>query len=317
MDAIVTSRRTVRSPLFSQAILCWITEWENETVRTFIPRARAREASEVRTRIVHLSRTTQVESKRSVVVQLSDEQGRRITVAWCDPLFKFGFGALPLWMRRRPVLTGFVAVEGLLAWLPPSAEQPPIEPDQRSAQRPLAAQSSKLHLAAVGLCVASFFVLYAQSQTEVGSGVLLIGAGLLLGLAVLRPIGEFRAVARAARRVAAAQPISFDTAPDGGALVVLADGRALRAEIGDLVHSDALVQQRKASVRAILDISEGSETYRDAPAYTVVHAVDTACERAERRCILVANALEIAARTAHAVLVVLIGVFIATSATGC
>jgi hypothetical protein len=292
-----------------------ITEWENETVRTFIPRARARMASDVRRRTRRIG-NRQVESKSSLVVQVSDDQGRRITVAWRDPLYRFGFGALPLWMRRRPVLTSLEAVEGLLAWLRPSVVTAPIEPDTRSAQRPMAAQSSRLHLAAVGLCGVSLYLISAQRYAEVGSGVLLIVAGVLLALAALRPIGEYRAVARDARRVAGAQPISFGPASDGGVLVLLADRRALRAELGNLVHSDALVHRRAGSVRAILDVSESSDAYRDAPAYAGVLAVDTEAERAERRRILLANALEIAGRAAHAFIVVMIGVFIATKVTG-
>jgi hypothetical protein len=99
-------------------------------------------------------------------------------------------------------------------------------------------------------------------------------------------------------------------------LVVLADRRALRAELANLVHPDALVHQRAGSVRAILDIAESSDAYRDAPAYAGVLAVDTEAERAERRRILLANALEIAGRAAHAFIVVMIGVFIATKVTG-
>lgn len=293
-----------------------VTEWEDDSVRTFIPRDRARAASEVRTWLRRVSKSKKIESKRYVLVQISDEQGRRITLAWADPLFRFGFSVLPLWMRRRPLRTSLEAAEGLLAWLPWRPNAPPIEPDKRSAQRPMAQQSARLHFAAVVLSGVALYVITANRHAAVGSGLLFVVAGLSLGLATLRPIRELRAVAREARQWKDAQQISFDAAPDGGVLVVLADGRSLHAEVDNVVHSDALVHRRKGSVRALLEVSGGSDGYRATPALARVFAVDTHAERAERRRILVACALEIAGRATHALIVLTLGVVIATRVVG-
>lgn len=288
-----------------------ITEWEGDCVRTFIARSSARVASKVS---VRTSRRGARVSKYKVshVVQVSDPQGRRITVARRDPVYRLSFGALPLWMRRRPVLTKLEAIEGLLASFAPSDAPPAIEPDERSARRPLAGLSTALNLVALGLCGCTLFSLSANNAARESIGLLLILAGLLFAVAALRPIREYLAVARASRSMAHAQQVSFDVAPQGAVLVTLSDGRALPAGISKLVHADSLVHRRAGSVRAMIDITENADVYRGEPARAVVHAVDTEVERAERRRILIADALEIAARLAHACLVLTIGALLFT-----
>ncbi len=288
-----------------------VTEWEGDSVRTFIPRAAARIASHETVRTVR--RGARVSKfKVSHVVQVSDLQGRRITVAWRDPLYRLSIGVLPLWMRRRPVLTKRESIEGLLAAFAPSDAPPAIEPDERSARRAFAGLSTVLNLVAFGLCGLSLYSIGANNAARESAGFLLIVAGLLFAVAALRPIREYRAVARATRQLADAQRVSFDVTPHGAVLVALSDGRALPADISKLVHSDSLVHRRAGAVHAIIDVTESADVYRGEPTRAVVHAVDTDVERAERRRILVANALEIAARLVHACLVLTIGALIFT-----
>ncbi|MBL8680188.1 MAG: hypothetical protein JNK05_13515 [Myxococcales bacterium] len=288
-----------------------ITEWEGDSVRTFIARATARVASEVNVRTSKQGSRVSTQTV-SHVVQVSDAHGRRITVAWRDPRYRLGFGSRPLWMRRRPVLTKLEAVEELLATFAPSVARLAIEPDERSTRRPLASLATALNLLGFGLCGLSLYSINTNNGAREQSGLLLIIAGLLFAAAVLRPIGECIAVARVAKRVADAQKASFDVTPQGVVLVTLSDGRALPADSSKLVHADSHVHRRAGAVRAVVEVIESSDVYRGEPARAVVHAVDTEVERAERRRILIANALEIAARLAHVCLLLTIGALIFT-----
>jgi hypothetical protein len=286
-----------------------VTEWEGDAVRTFIARADARVASEMKSDVRRYGRR-RFEEKLSHVVQISDSAGRRITVAWRAHRFVFLFGSLPSWTRRRAVVTDDATITELLAAYPPRVSQPPIEPDERSARRPFGPLSRSLTALAIVFVLLSIASIGVNKRADEWTGLSLFIAGLLFFALVLRPLGELRAVALTTRRFARARRISFARAPDGSSLVRLEDGRALPCDVSELRHPDARAHQRTAPVHALVDLSESEGSYREAPAYAIVRAIDTDAERAERWRLLVANGLEIASRVAHAALVTTIGALV-------
>ena len=70
---------------------------------------------------------------------------------------------------------------------------------------------------------------------------------------------------------------------------------------------------RKTPAYAALDpVQQSGDGYRGATVRTPVRAVETAPERSERRRLLAANMIEVAARVAHALLVCSIGALVVT-----
>jgi hypothetical protein len=287
-----------------------VTEREGETVRVFIPRSNVRVASQERTRTRYRYSRKVVDNVHHVV-QLSDDEGRRITVAWRNPWLAIGLRALPRWMRHRPVLTARENIMRLLAAFPPDASAPPVAPDARAARRPLAAVSTFLHVLAFGFggfALEELTLSYKWGAID-RAGLAFVASGVLFALAIARPMSEWLAVVRASRCVASAEPVTFRVDANETVSVVLANGQVLAADVSGLKHPDAHVYRREVPVRAIVEVAAGAvDIYRGARARALVRVVDTEPERAERRGIAIANALEIAGRAAHAFLLIVLGV---------
>ncbi len=241
-----------------------ITEFDGEGVRTAIRWADARRSGVD----IVVKRKGGGRYHGGSVEQISDSKGRRITrsmSSWTTPLFVYRRRAegaeIPI-QRNLPQGDGIVD-DGV-------ARHP------RWAVWPMRA----------GYGVACFGV-YVMTEFERGvaaNGLVLVVAGLLIGLRALRPLAELRRIAARERLMAGATPVEIIGAESGRIVVRDPSGREALFDPSPLHHDDALLHTRRGP--AFLDFTPPSEVdqgaYRGGRVTVEAHGIELAGNRKAR-----------------------------------
>lgn len=255
-----------------------IVEHDGASVRTAIPwrDARARVAP----------------AKRGRVLQITDADGRAITVA--------SIGAAPRWLSRRKATASDAALEPLARAVVDLEEGPEIAPDARDARRPTMGPQAALSTIVLGLLGAPTMWLAGDMRHLVPAFAALVLC-MLCAAPALRPIHELLELLAVGRRFDRAEEATIEDGEGTEALLRRRDGSLVRVDVAAARHADALLATREGTVVHVQLPAAGwapAASRVDLGPAVAAEDVETAHEREARAELTRAARIELAARGA-------------------
>ncbi|UJR86289.1 hypothetical protein [Sandaracinus amylolyticus] len=251
-----------------------ITEHDGPTVRTAIRWLDARARVD--------------ETKRGRVLQITDREGRAITLATPD--------AAPRWLARRKACTP--ELDRLARVLVDVDAGPEIAPDARDARRPTMGPQVALLTIALGVIGLPLMWLVQDLRRVVPAFAALLVC-ILCAAPALRPLHELLDLLALGRRFERSDESTIEEGEGREAIVKRKDATWLRLDLGAARHPDVWLATRIETVlHAVLPLAgwvPSPQRLGIGPAIAVTD-VETAHEREVRRELVRAASIELAVR---------------------